>query len=193
MELREALLRTFVKPVWVAGPPKVERWTCGACGREVERVSPAWKGIWFTAEPDEVVALCARTHGQHGRKGEPLPTDEVPSGDDAVPIVAVDSGSWPDGPPASFIALMPPNGVAFVLEPDGAAYEVRRLAELAPSDLLGARAASLPAQVLGRVAVSDVRFDEGLGAVRVVAELGLAVGDAPAGDALERGERPAPV
>ena len=194
MELREVLLRTFLKPVWLPGPPKVERWTCPACAREVDRVSPAWKGIWFTAEPAEVLALCSRTHGTHDRKGSPLPEDDVELGDDALPIVAVDVRGARTDRPASFVALVPPHGIAFVLEADGLAYELRRLQRPpAPSDLVGSRAASLPADVIGRVAVDDVRFEEGLGAVRVVAELGLAVGDAPAGDALERRERAAAV
>ena len=195
VDLRDVLLRTFVRPVWLPGPPKVERWMCPACGRDVDRVSPAWKGIWFTAEPAEVMALCARVHRQHDRRGNPLPVEELPVGDDAVPIVAVDRGG--DGhdrrPPSSFVALVPPHGVAFVLSPDGSTYELRRLAELAPSDLVGPRAASLAGDVIGEVAVAGVRFEEGLRAVRVVAELGLAVGDATPGDAFQGGERPAPV
>ena len=50
-----------------------------------------------------------------------------------------------------------------------------------------------PGEVIGRVPADEVRFDDGLGAVRVVAELGLAVGDPTSGDALEGGERPAAV
>lgn len=188
MELRDVLVRTFVRPVWVAGPPRVERWTCPACGRDVDRTSPAWKGIWFTAEPAEVTARCARTHRAHDRKGRPLPEEERPLGDDAVPIVAVDVAT-PGAPPSSFVALWPPHGVAFLLDADGGTYEVRRLRALATSDLIGPRAAALPGDVIGRVAVGDVRFEDGLGAVRVVAELGLAVGDPTAGDALEGGER----
>ena len=194
MELREALLRTFVKPVWLPGPPKVERWTCPTCGREVDRVSPAWKGIWFTAEPAEVIALCSRTHGVHDRKGRPLPDDDVELGDDALPIVAVDTRDGSVDVPASFVALVPPHGVAFVREADGRGYELRRLRRApAPSELVGARAASLPADVIGRVAVDDVLFEDGLGAVRVVAELRFAVGDPSAGDPLEGGERAAAV
>ena len=64
---------------------------------------------------------------------------------------------------------------------------------LATSDLVGPRAASLPGDVIARVAVEDVRFDELLGAVSVIAELGLAVGDPTAGDALQRGEGAAAV
>lgn len=195
MALRDVLLKTFVLPVWVAGPPKVEQWTCPACAAEVDRISPAWKGVWFTAEPGEVTALCSRTHRTHDRKGQPFPVDEPLAGvEDWIPIVAVDAA--PGGPPVSFVALLPPHGVAFVLatdgDDDGTAYELRRLEELAASDLLGPRAASLRGEVIGRVAVEEVVFDD-LRAVRVVAELGLAVGDAPAGDALEGGERPADV
>ena len=190
MRLRDVLLRTFLLPVWLPGPPKVERWTCPACGRDVARVSPAWKGIWFTAEPGELTALCSRTHGTHDRRGSPVPAaDPMVSVEDGIPIVAVDPGADPAGPPASFVALLPPHGVAFVLDADAGRYELRRLRDLAPSDLVGARAASLAGEPVGRVAVSDLTFD-GLRAVRVVAELGLAVGDAPAGDALEGGERP---
>lgn len=189
MELRDVFLRTFVRPVWMAGPPKSERWDCPACGRSVGRTSPACKGIWFTAEPAEVVALCARTHRAHDRKGHALPDDEDPVGDDAVPIVAVDPGSSPGAPPRSFVALFPPHGISFVLDADadgGDRYELRRLRELAPSDLVGARAARLSGAVIGRVAVEDVRFEAGLGAVRVGDEHGLTVGHAPAGDALEQ-------
>ena len=194
MELRDALLRTFVKPAWVAGPPKVERWTCPACGRGVDRTSPAWKGIWFTAEPGEVTALCSRTHRTHDRRGNPLADDAPAAGDDAVPIVAVEPGPRLDGAPRSFVALVPPHGLVFVLDAGGDTYEVRRLRR-APgaSDLLGSRPAGLPSDAVGAVSVADVRFEDGLGAVRVVAELGLAVGDPPAGDALERRERPAAV
>lgn len=76
------LLRTFVKPVWLPGPPKVETWTCPACGRDVERTNPARHGIWVTAEPREVVALCSRTHGGHDRMGQPPPADD----DEAVEV-----------------------------------------------------------------------------------------------------------
>ena len=193
MELRDVLARAFVKPVWLPGPPKVERWTCPVCRRDVDRVSPAWKGIWFTAGPVEVTSLCARTHRGHDRHGRPLTADERPAGDDAVPIVAVEPASAPMMPPASFVALLPPRGVAFVLDPDGTAYELRSLRDLAPSDLVGTRAASLSGDVIGRVAVADVRFDDELRAVRVVAELGLPVGDPTPGDTFEGGERPAPV
>ena len=194
MALRDVLLRTFFLPVWVPGPPKVEAWTCPTCGRDLQRVSPAQKGIWFTAGPDELLALCARTHGVHDRKGRPLAVDEdalaVAEAEDWIPIVAVDAAPGGDAPPDSFVALVPPHGVAFVL--DGTGYRLRRLRDLSPSDLVGPRAASLEGDVIGRVDVADVEFD-GLRAVRVVAELGLAVGDAPAADALQRRERTAPV
>ena len=194
MELREVLLRAFLKPVWLPGPPKVERWRCPACGRDVERTSPAWKGIWFTAEPAEVLARCARTHGQHDRHGDPLPIEEVEVGDDALPIVAVEPAADPEGPPRSFVALAPPPGILFVLDADAGTYELRRLHRApAASDLVGSKSASLPADVIGRLAVEEVRFEPGLGAVRVIAELGLAVGDPAPGDALERRERPAAV
>ena len=197
MELRDVLLRTFVRPVWLPGPPKVERWRCPACDREVERISPAWKGIWFTAGPDEVTALCARTHRAHDRRGQPLPADEDLAGvEDWVPIVAVEPGpDHGDGPrPSSFVALLPPAGVAFVLDRTADAYVLRRLEALAPSMLVGAGAGAqrLEGELIGRVAATGLRFD-GLRAVRVVAELGLAVGDPAAGDALEGGERPAAV
>lgn len=192
MELRDALRRTFVKPVWLPGPPKVERWTCPACDREVERVSPAWKGIWFTAEAHELTALCARIHGRHDRRGDPVVVEEPVVGDDAVPIVAVDPGPADGGPPRSFVALLPPHGVAFVLDQGAATYELRRPSELSPSSLVGQRAATMAGEVIGRVAVADLRFD-GSRAVRVVAEAGLAVGDPTSGDAFEGGEGPAPV
>ena len=165
MELRDLLLRTVVRPAWVAGGPKVETWTCSACGQDVERVSPAWKGIWFAATPGEVVALCARTHRTHDRTGAPLPVEEDADGEGGVPIVAVDESD--DGaPPRSFVALVPPAGVACVL--DGDAYELRRLAELRPGDLVGPGAAArLDGEVIGRVRVEDLDLDLDLRAIRL--------------------------
>jgi hypothetical protein len=163
VELRDVLARTLVRPAWEASGPKIETWTCRACGRRVERTSPAWKGIWFAAGPDEVVALCARVHRAHDRKGVPVAVDEEPLGDDAwVPIVAVDAGD----PPPSFVALVPPAGVAFVL--DGDAYELRRLDELRPGDLVGPRAAArLGGDVIGRIPVASLDLDPVSCAVRL--------------------------
>lgn len=165
MELRELVLKTLVRPVWVAGDPKVETWACPACGRDVERVSPAWKGVWFTAGSDEVTALCARTHRTHDRKGVPVAAgdDAAAEAEDWIPIVAVDG----DDRPRSFVALIPPHGTAFVLTPAGDAYEVRRLQELAASDLVGRRAATLPGEVVGTVGTDELQFD-GDAAVRLL-------------------------
>jgi len=69
MPFTDVLARLFVRPVWMAGPPKVERWTCPVCDRAVLRTSPAVKNLWVTAAPAERVALCARQHGAHDRKG----------------------------------------------------------------------------------------------------------------------------
>ena len=159
MALRDVLLKTLVLPVWTAGEAKVETWTCSACGREVDRISPAWKGIWFAAGPDEVVALCARTHRAHDRKGAPVAPGAPDEGEDWIPITGVDGEG---GLPRSFVALLPPTGVAFVLDPEGRAYELRRLDELAPSDLVGtAPATALEGEVVGSVAVDDLEFDAG--------------------------------
>ena len=164
MQLRDLLLRTLVKPVWVAGEAKIETWTCPACGRDVERTSPAWKGIWFTATPDEVTGLCSRVHRTHTRKGGPLaPTDAEAHpgpGDEWVPVVAVERPTDAEGPPAAFVALVPPHGVAFVLDADAGSYELRRLRGLAPSDLVGAHAAAaLDGERLGAVPVDAVELD----------------------------------
>jgi hypothetical protein len=159
VHVREVALRAFVRPVWVAGPPRVETWTCPACRREVERVSPAWKGIWFTASDGEVTALCSRTHRTHDRAGQPLAVDDVPLADHQVPIVAVEAD--PDdrhGPPSAFVALVPPAGRSYVRRGDE--YEVRELDELSPSDLVGSRVASLSGRIVDRVAVAEVTFDD---------------------------------
>ena len=146
------LAKSFVLPVWVAGDPHVERWTCPACGREVERTSPALKGIWVTAKDDERTALCARQHGAHDRKGRPLPaTDDArPPVDDVwIPLIAREDGS--------FVALVPPAGLELVPTAVGDGYRVRALDELNPSDLVGH--APTHGRELGVVGPEAVRVD----------------------------------
>jgi hypothetical protein len=145
--------RTFVRPVWVAGAPHVETWSCPACGRSIERRSPAVKGIWVTAMPSERTALCARQHGAHDRKGRVLAADEPQAvgGDDDVWIPLVVRG---DG---SCVALVPPAGLELVPVDGGRGYLVIALDELNPSDLVGH--ARTGGHELGVIARDAVRVD----------------------------------
>src|SRR5689334_16823482 len=126
--LGRLLTRTFVEPVWTAGPTKVEAWPCPTCGREVVRLSPAVKGIWVAPTAAERTALCARQHGAHGRLGTPLPIDEDELVVDWVPVVALEDGA--------FLALVPPAGLRCT-PADGGGYAVSALDEVNPSDLVG--------------------------------------------------------
>jgi hypothetical protein len=154
--LGRLLARTFVEPVWVAGPAHVETWTCASCGREIVRTSPAVKGLWVAPTPAERTALCARQHGVHDRHGivvADLDEASAASADDEVPVVERADGS--------LVALVPPAGLELVPDADGDGYLVLDRADLRPSDLVGG-AAPDPGSgpIVGHLAIDAIRTDD---------------------------------
>ncbi len=171
MSLTDVIARVFVRPLWMAGPPKVEQWTCPTCGRTVSRTSPAVKTLWVTADAAERTALCARQHGFHHRDGSALPPEERQARVRLADLVVADEAErwvpvarYGDHPVSEgFVALLAPAGLAFVAVaggPQEIGFEVHELTRLAASDLVGAPPAAPSGRLLGRLAAADLRFDD---------------------------------
>lgn len=141
--------------------PAIEEWICPACGATALRPNPAKNGIWVAAVDTEVIALCARQHHRHDRRGRPLaPPDRPgaltwqelaasPPGECWLPVVAVD---------AELDAFVTP-GIAF--RRSGASYDVLVLDDIEPSALVGSlRPLLARGRVLGAIPSGALHLDE---------------------------------